>query len=90
MNLSLNQQRQGTILVVVLVVVLLIAITGGVFFVANQMIGGLGLAQAAGNAVASSQESVAGTFYSRIVGNTDPTTGIPSCCTMPMSTAPWI
>ncbi len=49
-------------------ILLLIAITGGVFFVANQMIGGLGLAQAAGNAVASSPESVAGTFYSRIVG----------------------
>ncbi len=50
-------------------ILLLIAITGGVFFFLNNyVIAPLGLADMAGNAVASSPESVAGTFYSRLVG----------------------
>ena len=49
-------------------VLLLIAITGIVFFAANSALAGLGWAEAAGSAVASSPESIAGTFYSRLVG----------------------
>ncbi|MBB3034317.1 efflux RND transporter permease subunit [Alteriqipengyuania lutimaris] len=48
-------------------VLLLIGATGFVFFTANGMLAGLGLADAAGSAVASSPESIAGTFYNRIV-----------------------
>ena len=49
-------------------VVLLIGATGAAFFMLNGLIGGLGLADKVGSAVASSPESIAGTFYNRIVG----------------------
>jgi len=47
---------------------LLIVVTAFVFFTANSLLGGLGLAQKVGSAVASSPDSIAGTFYNRIVG----------------------
>ena len=49
-------------------VLLLIGATGTIFFAANMGLSSLGLADAAGSAVASSPESMAGTFYNRLVG----------------------
>ena len=49
-------------------VLLLIAATGAVFFMSHGMLSSLGLAEMAGSAVASSPESMAGTFYNRLVG----------------------
>ncbi|WP_370182598.1 efflux RND transporter permease subunit [Alteriqipengyuania sp.] len=49
-------------------VLLLIVITGLVFFAVNGALAGLGLAEAAGNAVATSPDSKIGTFYNRAVG----------------------
>ncbi|MEL7685425.1 efflux RND transporter permease subunit [Citromicrobium bathyomarinum] len=46
----------------------LIAVTAVAFFGVNGALSGLGLAEKVGGAVASSPESVAGTFYNRIVG----------------------
>ena len=46
----------------------LIGVTGAVFFGVNGALAGLGLADKVGNAVASSPESIAGTFYNRLVG----------------------
>ena len=51
-----------------LTVLLLIGATGYVFFALHSLLGGLGLAEKVGNAVASSPESSAGLFYNRLIG----------------------
>ena len=49
-------------------VILLIVATAAAFFMSHGLLSGFGLAEMAGGAVASSPESVAGTFYNRLVG----------------------
>ena len=49
-------------------ILLLIGVTGYAFFKLNALIGGFGLAEMAGSAVASSPESLAGKFYNRLIG----------------------
>ncbi|GAB5348714.1 efflux RND transporter permease subunit [Alteriqipengyuania sp. 357] len=61
-------KRFAYMIALLVTVLLLIGAVGGAFFVSHGALGGLGLADMAGNAVASSPDSIAGTFYNRLVG----------------------
>ncbi|MEL7729929.1 efflux RND transporter permease subunit [Citromicrobium bathyomarinum] len=60
--------RFAYMFMLLLTVLLLIGATGYTFFVLHSLLGGLGLAEKVGSAVASSPESTAGMFYNRLIG----------------------